>query len=342
MSDTTKRQPLPDYINPENDNGIYIGQYQLGRRLAKTRMSLVYEALATDLLVALKVPLERDDHLFEAINREGEALRKVGDGIHVPNLVHALYQPVPALAIEFLQGLPLNRYANCKTQPYREAFAFDFIETIRQMALSLQHVHEKGVLHRDVKPSNIMVTPENDAKLIDFGIAHLPDNHPLNPQDPEMVLGTVRYMSPEQINEPLSIGPPADVYSLTRTLLELLVGLPSPSTPSLASISMRTAFELTFYEGRESPPAHMNPQINKRWSKWIAEGVDKDAEHRCQSAAELANRLETILKEAKWEPQKLQLADPTDKLPDTATCSTLRNKRETDRVLLECATASFN
>src|SRR3712207_4815472 len=153
-----------------------------------------------------------------------------------------------------------------------------------QIADALQAAHEKGVIHRDIKPQNVLVTGTGDVKVTDFGIARAASS-PLTATS--AVLGTAGYMSPEQaMGDP--VGPQSDLYSLGVVLYEMLTGdLPYRAESPISQAMMHV---------NEPPrsPREANPEVSKPLDALTLKLLSKAPEDRCPSAAALANDLERI------------------------------------------------
>jgi serine/threonine protein kinase len=156
---------------------------------------------------------------------------------------------------------------------------------IMQAALGLEYAHGKGLVHRDVKPGNILVTPSGDAKVSDVGLAGFAKDLMNDPRAGKIV-GTTDYLSPEQIRTPLEIQPASDIYSLGCTLYYAVCGkVPFPGGDTASK--MRRHLEETPWH-----PRRFAPEINEDFVDIIADMMEKDPRKRITSAAEVAARLE--------------------------------------------------
>jgi serine/threonine protein kinase len=156
---------------------------------------------------------------------------------------------------------------------------------IRQAALGLQYAHERGLIHRDVKPGNILVTPDGIAKLSDLGLAGFLHEADSDPRAGKIV-GTADYLAPEQIRSPLDVTPVSDIYSLGCTLYYAITGkVPFPG--GTAGSKARRHLE-----GTPLHPRTFNEEINEEFVDVIADMMEKEPSARIQSAAEVAARLE--------------------------------------------------
>lgn len=214
-----------------------LGRFHLQQRIGGGGMGVVHLAIEEPSGRRVALKLIRPEHLwFEKAHRrflrEAEAVARLSHPGIVP--VHAAGEQdgVPFLVMEFVAGRSLAevlaglRGGDPSAAPPAAIYQADASDwphacmTIaRQIALALQHAHERGVVHRDVKPSNIMLDERGNARLIDFGLAHLADCEPVTRTGVQP--GSLAYMSPEQVRGE-AIDARTDVYSLGATLYELL------------------------------------------------------------------------------------------------------------------------
>jgi serine/threonine protein kinase len=196
-----------------------IGQYEIVRELGRGGMGVVYLALRDGVKVALKAldvgsrPTTEDIVRFR---REAEALRNL-DAPNVPRLLEAGRSLDQFwVAMEYVAGTSV---ADClRTRPLSE---LETAQLIDDVAAALCGVHAAGLVHRDVKPSNVILAVDGHAKLVDFGLAKGAKSDSLTaPQD---LIGTAVYMAPEVLNEG-RVTPAGDAYALGLTALEALLG----------------------------------------------------------------------------------------------------------------------
>lgn len=123
------------------------------------------------------------------------------------------------IAMEFIQGISLRQYLLRNLISLKHA-----LELVMEISMALCHLHAHGIIHRDLKPENILVTDTGGIKVIDFGIAQLLTDHPVDPRARRRLIGTPIYMSPEQKHDPESTSYPSDIYSLGIITYELILG----------------------------------------------------------------------------------------------------------------------
>jgi response regulator RpfG family c-di-GMP phosphodiesterase/serine/threonine protein kinase len=217
--------------------GLVLGNYRILDWLGSGGMGTVYKAEHVHMKrpVALKVLLGQDDENSVFLQRFSSEMQALAVLRH-PNIVLAFDAgevPVPGeggrklcyLVMEYVSGQDLEQYV-LERGPLPVAVACDFI---RQAANGLRHAHEHGLIHRDVKPSNLLVTstlpgaagPNGLIKILDFGLARL---YRRRCTAAHAVLGTVDYMAPEQARDARSVDIRADIYGLGGTLYWLLTG----------------------------------------------------------------------------------------------------------------------
>ena len=223
-----------------------IGPYSLISELGRGGMGAVYEAQAEDgtpvALKVLKASLGKDSNHRRRFEREGRALERFTHP-HVVGLVGRGFDKESKrayLAIELVRGMDLNDLIKQR----RRLSPGETIYIMRAVASALGAAHEKNLLHRDIKPGNVLLTPHGDVKVTDFGIA-LEEDVSLRLTAQGAVLGTPQYIAPEAIVDS-DWGPPVDVYALGCMAFKTVAGrLP---------FVHRTVLELLDAHKEETPP----------------------------------------------------------------------------------------
>ncbi len=285
-------------------------RYQLVRRLGAGGMGVVYQAVhrLMERDVALKV-------INADLTRQAEAVRrfllemKAAARLHHPNIVtaHDAEQvgELHVLVLELVDGVSLDRFVK-KKGPLAAELACHFM---RQAALGLQHAHEQGMVHRDVKPQNLMVTRKGQVKILDFGLARLVEGDTV-PGGGEgrltyigQVMGTPDYIAPEQVSNSRVVDARADIYSLGCTLYHLLAG--HPPFPGGAPLE-RAASHLH----KPVPPlGKLRPDLPEDLLAVIGRMMAKSPDRRYQTAGEVARDLASVTRPT---PPPVPVLEPTD------------------------------
>ncbi|MDZ7639216.1 MAG: protein kinase [Bryobacterales bacterium] len=267
--------------------GRTISHYRILRRIGAGGMGVVYEAEDTRLhrTVALKMLPEG------ALEREQKS-RFVQEARAAAQLHHPNICPIYDVGEEegrlfftmaYLEGRPLSDLIH--GQPLPVSVALDIAV---QLSAGLSQAHRRGIVHRDIKPQNVVIGEGGHASILDFGLA-LMDGGSRN-TDPGRVVGTAAYMSPEQVDGG-EVGPRSDIWSVALVLYEMLTGL----RPFQRSTPVATLRAVLDEEPR--PVDSLRPEIPQALSAVIARGLQKQPEARWQSAAELETELRGIRKQ---------------------------------------------
>lgn len=213
-----KTTEVPEKM-PENIHG-----YKIQRLLKRGGMSAIYLAThpETQELVAIKVlspKYLKDDEVIQRFLRESEIIA-LADHPNIVNLYsQGEWEGGLYIAMEYVDGISLHQFLQKNKLSLKES-----LEIALQIAYALCHLHSHGVIHRDLKLENILLTHDNQVKVIDFGIAHLlSEKHP-DKTKKRRIMGTPIYMSPEQKMNPESASYPSDIYSLGIMTYELVLG----------------------------------------------------------------------------------------------------------------------
>lgn len=262
---------------------LSLGQYIISDWIGQGGMGQVFKAVHEMLGQerAVKVlPLSKSTpEAIESFRREIRTQAKLDH----PNLVRAydagLDGNVHYMVVEFVPGTDLRRLVRAERSLSVQRAA----NIVMQAALGLAHAHERGLIHRDVKPGNILVTPDGVAKLSDLGLAAFL-NDATDPRAGKIV-GTADYLSPEQIQTPTEVTQLTDIYSLGCTLYYAISGkVPFPGG-NAKSKARRHLSETPWH------PRRFNPDVSDEFVDLIGDMMEKDPANRIQTAAEVAARL---------------------------------------------------
>ena len=285
---------MDQYIGKMLDN-----RYEILERIGTGGMAIVYKAKCHRLnrLVAIKIlksDLAQNEEFRRRFNAESQAVAQLSH----PNIV-SVYDvsrggDMEYIVMELIDGITLKQYMEKRGQlNWRESLHF-----ITQIMRGLSHAHRRGIIHRDIKPQNIMVLRDGSVKVADFGIACLADSAQTLTQE---ALGSVHYISPEQAR---GDRPDArsDIYSSGVVLYEMLTGrLPFEGESAVAvAIQHLSSIPLA--------PREINPDIPEQLELICMKAMAPDLEHRYQSADAMIADLEAFRKNPEVE-MKFDLSD---------------------------------
>ena len=267
--------------------GSTIGDYQVVGILGTGGMGKVYKVrnVISDRVEAMKVLLPDLAHQPELADRFLREI-KVQASLEHPNIasMHTALRVDNQLLMlmEAVEGVSLDQ--KLKDGPLPAAEAVDYI---MQALAALDYAHARGVVHRDIKPGNMMLTPEGVVKLMDFGIARSTDDLKLTQTG--TAVGSLYYMSPEQIQGVTAPDARSDLYSVGVSLYELVTGKrPFDGESQFAIMSAHLL-------GTPVPPITVDPRLPKMLNDVILMAVAKDANARFQTAAALRNALSNVV-----------------------------------------------
>lgn len=275
-------RPLPSHLGPFTILGL-LGEGAMGR---------VYLARETNppREVALKVVSTPSQHAFERFQREVETLAQL-EHIGIARLYAAGVDPSsaqPWLSMERIHGHDLATYCVQQAATLQERVAL-----LIKVCEAVGHAHSRSVLHRDLKPANILVDASGQPKVLDFGIARLRQSERENLTQAGQVLGTLPYMSPEQLSGSSTADDVrSDVYSLGAIAYELLSGqLPHPR------LKTSTLFEALSIVRDENPlPLHqLNRSTRGDLATVVMTALAVEPERRYASAQAMADDLQRVL-----------------------------------------------
>jgi serine/threonine-protein kinase len=268
---------------------LFDGRYRIQRKLGAGGMADVYLAEDQELgrRVAIKILNGRhanDDQFIERFRREA----KNAAALNHPNIV-SIYDRGEAedtyyIAMEFLDGRTLKELIVSRgAAPINVA-----IEYARQILSALRFAHRHGIVHRDIKPHNVLVDAEGRVKVTDFGIARAGTSQMT---ETGSIVGTAQYLSPEQARGG-EVDPRSDLYSLGVVLYELLTG----KTPFDGDTPVEIAMK--HLSNAPKPPSSLRPEIPTELDKVVLRALSKNPDERYQSADEMEADLERVARGA--------------------------------------------
>jgi len=267
-----------------------VGGFEILEKIGQGAMGAVFKArqVSVDRIVALKVlppKFAKDEAFVTRFLREARSAAKLSH----PNIVEAIDAGQAAgyyyFAMEFVDGRTLSDIVKAEgTLPERRA-----LEIVRDVARALDCAHEAGLIHRDVKPDNVLVTAGGVAKLADLGLAREVERGNSTLTKVGTALGTPDFISPEQVRGDADIDGRTDIYSLGATLYHLLVGSP-PYTGSTVTETMSKHLTKPVPDARRA-----NPQVSVAAAGIIRTAMAKDRDRRYPDAKRFLRAVERLL-----------------------------------------------
>lgn len=270
------------------NSNVLAGRYELIEKIGDGGMAIVYKAKDRLLkrMIALKVlkpEFVNDSKFVENFRRESHSAASLNH----PNIVN-VYDVgqegnINYIVMELVDGITLADLIEERGRlEYREV-----VNLAVQIAKGLQAAHEKGIVHRDIKPQNIMITSEGIAKITDFGIAKPVTNTTIVDVSKENIMGSVHYFSPEQAKG-VRVDNKSDIYSLGVVIFEMLTGrVPfdgdNPVTIALMQINEKI-----------TPPSAFNPNIPPRLEQVVMKATEKYPSNRFNKIDEMIDALENV------------------------------------------------
>src|SRR5438128_4168014 len=249
-------------------------------------MGLVYRAYHTELertgAVKVMQAITPDDDTVARFRHEAQAIAK----LRHPNIVDVYdfgeYQGTPYMIVEYVPGGSLAGRMNGRRLDQATALKY-----LRGIASGLDYAHEHGIVHRDVKPANVLLTADDTPVIADFGLAKLLQGSSLKSMT-GVTTGTPAYMAPEQVTGSHA-GPPADRYSLATIAYEMLTGVIPFDGEGLMEVLYAQVHRDPL------PPSARNPSLGRRVDEVIMRGLAKDPAARWESCSAFVDALGTAL-----------------------------------------------
>jgi serine/threonine-protein kinase len=289
--------------------------YRLLGRLGAGAMATVYKAqqLSLDRIVAVKILPKKFSSMPEFVERfyaEGRAAAKLNH----PNIVAALdvgrHADAHYFIMEYVEGYTVHEHL-VKEGPYSEA---DALGIAIQVAKALNHAHKAGLIHRDVKPKNILIARDGIAKLADMGLARAVSDREAAEAEAGKAFGTPYYISPEQIRGKVNIDLRSDIYNFGCTLFHMVTGRVPFEGPDTSSILLKHLDEPLV------PPDHINPKLTIGMCEVIELCMAKKPAKRYANTTDLIEDLQAVADG--------QSPVQAHKLIDLSTLTALNNKSD--------------
>lgn len=274
------------------------GRYQLGQLVGRGGMAEVRVALDTRLgrTVAIKImraDLANDKIFLSRFRREAHSVAQMNN----PNIVN-IYdsgeetvmtdsggtERLPYLVMEFVKGQTLRDVIKANG-PLSQR---DAEQVMLGVLNALEYSHHMGIVHRDIKPGNIMISEQGVVKVMDFGIARALDDSAATMTQSQGVVGTAQYLSPEQARGE-TVDMRSDLYSAGCVLYEMLTGRPPFTGDSAVAIAYQHVSEVA------TPPSTLVPGLPRMWDSICAKAMAKDWQNRYATAAEFKNDILTFM-----------------------------------------------
>ncbi|MET4167317.1 MULTISPECIES: Stk1 family PASTA domain-containing Ser/Thr kinase [Gordonia] len=315
-------------------------RYELGETLGFGGMSEVH--YARDLLlhrdVAVKVlraDLARDPSFYLRFRREAQNAAKLNH----PTIVQVFDTgeaetddgPLPFIVMEYVDGDTLRDVlrANGPISP-RQAMTW-----MADVAAAMDFSHRNGIVHRDMKPANVMIDKSGAVKVMDFGIARAMSDATSTMTQTSAVMGTAQYLSPEQARG-IKVDPRSDIYSMGCVLFELLTGEPPFTGDSPVAVAHQHVHE-------DPPwPSHVRPEIPRELDSVVLKAMSKNKDNRYQSAADLRADLIRVLAGGKPSAPMLLSDEERTEFIDTGPRRPTRAETTGPRRAIPARTANGN
>jgi len=286
-------QRLVKELSTEAQRKHEIPGYQILERLGKGSMGIVYKARQTsvDRIVAVKVLLDvlaKNKEFIRRFDREA----KIAARLNHPHVVNAIdageVNGLNYFVMEYVEGTTIKDELE-KGKVYEEREALEIVLAIAQ---ALQHAHERGLIHRDVKPENIILTKEGNIKLADLGLARLTADEKWAAAEAGMAIGTPYYISPEQVRGATDIDIRSDIYNLGATLYHMVTGrVPYMGSDPNEVMKMHVDKNVQLV-----PPDHINTQLSSGLGQVVETMMARNREGRYRDPADLILDLKALLR----------------------------------------------
>jgi eukaryotic-like serine/threonine-protein kinase len=269
---------------------LFAGRYRIEQILGRGGMGVVYKATDSQLdeTVAIKTlpgdVMTRSPEDLERFKREIRLARKITHRNVLRTYDYGEAEGVYFISMEFVRGYTLSELVD--EAPKRQMASRATVGIARQICRGLHAAHEQGIIHRDIKPQNVLIDAKGEVKLMDFGIARMAEA-PEAMTQAGLIVGTPHYMSPEQI-QGKQLDARSDVYSMGVLIYELLVGKRPFESSSLTGV-------LTAHITEKAKPAiEHRPEIGRELNAIVMKCLEKEPASRYADAGALLADLDRV------------------------------------------------
>lgn len=278
-----------------------IGKYKVVSEVARGGMGAVYKAEHPTLdrtVIIKKLTIRGSASVRERFRREASIMMDFRNEYIVDVLDHFRDGPAYYIVQEYVDGLSLSELL------YRERYLPERIALLvfRGCCRALKYAHDRSVVHRDIKPGNLLISRTGEIKLVDFGVARIEHAGDEGLTRKDTTLGTPSYMAPEQFQDTRGVDRRADIYSLGVMLYEMLTGKrPYPGSMSAETIRL-------IQHGRYTRPRRRNPAISRFAERTIRRAMKANRGRRYQDVGALLHRLDRRLRTATVAGERTEIA----------------------------------
>ena len=288
--DTRKKPSQKDRTkSAKKKKTVQLGDFKLLKKLGQGGMGEVYLAnqVSLDRKVAVKIlskEMAKKPGFVERFVRECRAMAKIDHPNAVKVYAADSDKGLNYVGIEYIDGQSMQDWID----KFETLSVGDAINVILSCADALNHAHELNLIHRDIKPDNILVTKKGVVKVADFGLAKALDDEDMSMTQSGTGLGTPLYMPPEQARDAKNVDHRTDIYALGCTFYYFLTGkLPFEGGSVLKLIVAKE-------KGQYPAARSLNPKVPEKLSLMIDKMIQKDPKHRYSSCAEIINDLDQL------------------------------------------------
>jgi eukaryotic-like serine/threonine-protein kinase len=280
------------------------GRYQILSRIGDGGMAVVYKAkdLILDRLCAVKVlrsEFSNDDAFIRRFRREAESVASLSHTNIVNIYDIGEEEDLYYIVMEYIDGVTLKSFI----KEYAPVSASDAIYVLKQIASAIEHAHQHGIVHRDIKPQNILIDEHDHVKVTDFGIAQAMTSVTITYTN--SIMGSAHYLSPEQARGSKATIK-SDVYAFGIVMYEMLTGqlpFPGESPVTVALKHLSESYQL---------PRNINPSIPQSIENIIIKALAKDPDKRYDTIGDVYDDLTTALNPERVNEPRIPLPDDMD------------------------------